>query len=79
VFLGDVFRQNGYTNQQIRRALNPLPRVAQLNEKPDSVVFLPNVGPIFNYISRALSQHTKAMDLSPRRISSFLQSIKDNL
>jgi hypothetical protein len=37
------------------------------------------VGLIFNYISSVLSQHTKAMDLSPRRISSFLQSIKDNL
>jgi hypothetical protein len=34
VFLGDIFRQ-------ICRALNPLPRVAQCDKKPDSVAFLP--------------------------------------
>jgi hypothetical protein len=41
VFLGDIFRQNGYTKRQIRRALNPPPRVGQSDEKSDSVAFLP--------------------------------------
>ncbi|PNF19778.1 hypothetical protein B7P43_G14745 [Cryptotermes secundus] len=57
VFLGDIFRQNGYTNRQSQRALNPPLRVAQPNEKPDSVTFLLYVKSIFNPISRVLSQH----------------------
>jgi hypothetical protein len=56
VFLGDVFRQDGYTNWQICRALNLPPRVAQPDKKPDSVIFLPYVGSIFNRISRAQHQ-----------------------
>jgi hypothetical protein len=80
VFLGDIFRQNGYTNQQIRRTLNTPPRVAQPDKRPDSVAFLPYVRPIFNRIGRVLSQHNiKSVGLPPRKISSFLQSVKNDL
>jgi hypothetical protein len=44
VFLRDIFRQNGYSNWQICRALNPPLRVAQPDDKPDSVAFLLTVG-----------------------------------
>jgi hypothetical protein len=79
VFLRDIFRQNGYTDQRIHRALNPPLRVAQPDEKPESVAFLPNVRPIVNRINRVLYWHIKTMGLPPRKIFSFLQSVKDNL
>jgi hypothetical protein len=57
VFLGDIVRQNGYTDKQIHRALNIPLRVAQPDKKSESVTFLPYVKPIFNRISTVLSQH----------------------
>jgi hypothetical protein len=54
VLLKDVFKENGYNNQQIHRALNRRPHLPQLDE-PHSVAFLPVVGNIFNRISRVLA------------------------
>jgi hypothetical protein len=48
VFLRDVFKQNGYNNQQIHRAQNLHPDVGQPEDKPNSVAFLPFVRVIFN-------------------------------
>jgi hypothetical protein len=80
VFLGDIFRQNGYTDRQIRRALSLPPRVLQPDEKSDSVALLLYVGSIFNRISRVLSRHnTMSGGLPLRNISSFLRSVKDDL
>jgi hypothetical protein len=80
VFLGDIFRQNGYTERQIRTALNPSPRVDQSDEKSDSVAFLPYVGTIFNRISRVLARHIiKSVGLPPRKLSGFLRPVKDDL
>jgi hypothetical protein len=80
VFLGDIFRQNGYIDRQIRRALNPPLRVGQSDEKPDSVAFLPYVGTIFNCITRVLAWHNiKSVGLPPRKLSGFLLPVKDDL
>jgi hypothetical protein len=80
VFLRDIFRQNRYTERQIRRALNPPPRVGQSDEKSDSVAFLPYVGSIFNHISRVPAGHNiKSVGLPPRKTSSFLRPAKDDL
>jgi hypothetical protein len=57
VFLRDVFKQNGYNNQQIHRVLNCRLNISQPENKPESVAFLPYVGPIFNRVSRVLSQN----------------------
>jgi hypothetical protein len=47
--------------------------------KPTSVAFLPFVGPTFNHISRVLSRHNiRTVDLMPRRVTNFLQPIKDD-
>jgi hypothetical protein len=54
MFLRDIFKQNGYNDRQINRALNCCPRLPQLDE-PNSVAFLPFVGTIFNHISRMLA------------------------
>jgi hypothetical protein len=79
-FLSDIFRQNGYTERQIRRALNPPQGVGQTDGKPDSVAFLPYVGSMFNRISRVLARHNiKSVGLPPRKITSFLRPVKDDL
>jgi hypothetical protein len=57
LFLRNIFRKNGYTDLQIRRALNLPSKVVQPDEKPYSVAFLPYVGSIFSRISRVLSRH----------------------
>jgi hypothetical protein len=63
----DTFRQNDY------RTLNPTTKIVPPNGKPNSRAFLPYVRPIFNHISRVLSQHNiKSAGLHPRKISSFL-------
>jgi hypothetical protein len=36
-FLQDVFKQNGYNDQQIHRVLNRRPNISQPEDKPDSV------------------------------------------
>jgi hypothetical protein len=51
VFLRDVFKQNGYNDRQIHRSLNRRPHLAQPDNEPNSVAFLPFVGIIFNRIS----------------------------
>jgi hypothetical protein len=80
VFLRDIFRQNGYNNWQIHRVLNHHPNISQPNDKPDSVAFLPYVGTIFILISRVLSWHNiKSVGLPPKKESSFLRPVKDNL
>jgi hypothetical protein len=48
VFLRDFFKQNGYNDQQIHRALIRCPHLDQLDDKPSSFAFLLFVGPIFN-------------------------------
>jgi hypothetical protein len=55
VFLKDVFKQNGYNDWQIHRALNRRPHLDQPDNKPNSVAFLLFVGTIFNHIIRVLT------------------------
>jgi hypothetical protein len=43
------------------------------------VAFLPFISTTFNYISRMLSKHIKTVCILPRKLSSFLQPIKDDL
>jgi hypothetical protein len=44
VFLKDVFREKGYSDRQLHRALNRRRRVAQPEKKRDSSAFFPLVG-----------------------------------
>jgi hypothetical protein len=55
VFLRDVFKQNGYNDQQFHRALSRHPHLPQQDNEPNSIAFLPFVGTIFNRISRVLA------------------------
>jgi hypothetical protein len=79
-FLKDVFKQNDYNDRQIHRALNRLPYLPQPDNKPQSVVFLPFVGAVFNRISRVLVRHNiKSVDLPHMKLSSLLRSVNDHL
>jgi hypothetical protein len=56
VFLRDVFKQNGYNDRHIHRALNRPPHLDKPDNEPNSVAFLLFVGTIFNRISGVLAQ-----------------------
>jgi hypothetical protein len=40
-FLTTVFKDNGYSPQQIRRAMEPATRTAKTNDKPTSTAYIP--------------------------------------
>jgi hypothetical protein len=80
VFLRDIFRQNGYSDRQNRRALNCRPHLDQLDNKPNSVACLPFVDPIFNRTSRVLIWHNiKSVGLPHKKLCSRLHPVKDHL
>jgi hypothetical protein len=79
-FLRTTFGQNGYSDRQIRRALNPPAKVASTPKKPASVSFVLYVGTTFNRITRLLSRHNiKSVGLPPKKIHGFLRQEKDDL
>jgi hypothetical protein len=80
VFLKDVFKENGYNDRQIHRALNRCLHLPQPDNEPHSVAFLPFVGTVFNHISRMLARHNiKSVGLPHLKLSSLLRSVKDHL
>jgi hypothetical protein len=80
VFPRDVFKQNGYNDRQIRRALNHRPHLPLPDNKLHSVAFLPFVGTVFNRISRVLARHNiKSVSLPHMKLSSLLCPVKNHL
>jgi hypothetical protein len=80
LFLKDVFKENGYNDRQIHRALNRRPHLPQSDYEPHSVVFLPFVGTVFNRISRVLARHNiRSVGLPHMKLSSLLRPVKDHL
>jgi hypothetical protein len=60
--------------------LNPPCREVTSTEQLTSVAFLPFVEPVFNHISRVLMRHNiKTVGLLPKKVTSFLWPIKDDL
>jgi hypothetical protein len=71
---------NGYSRQQIQRSLNPTVRTSKPKDKPTSVALLPYVQTTYGRLSRMLARHNiKSVGLPPRKISSFLRPVKDDL
>jgi hypothetical protein len=80
VSLRDVFKQNGYNDRQIHRALNRCPHLPQPDNEPNSVAFLPFFGIIFNRISRVLARHNiRSVSLSHMKLSSLFRPVKHHL
>jgi hypothetical protein len=80
VLLRDVFKQNGYNDRQIHRALNRRPNLRQPDIEPHSVAFLSFVGTIFNSINRVLARYNiKSVGLPHMKLSSLLRPVKNYL
>jgi hypothetical protein len=80
VFLKEVFKQNGYNDRHIHRAYDCRPHLAQPDNQPKPVVFLPIVETIFNNISRVLARHDiKSVGLCHMKLSSVIRPVKDHL
>jgi hypothetical protein len=79
-FLRATFRNKGYGEKPILRALNPPTRDPPPREDHTSVAFLPFVDITCNRISRVLSKHNiKTVSLPPWKLSNFLRPFKDHL
>jgi hypothetical protein len=75
-----TFKENGYSRQQIQCALNPKVRIPKPKYKPTSIALLPYVQTTYGRLSRMLAKHNiKSVGLLPRKISSFLHPVKDDL
>jgi hypothetical protein len=80
VFLKNVFRENGYSDRRIHRALNRRPLLPQPDNKAHSVAFLPFVGTVFNRISRVLARHNiKSVGLPHMKLSNLQCPVKDHV
>ena len=80
VFLTTVFKDNGYSSQQIRRAMKPTPQTTKTKDKPVVTVILPYTQTTSEWLSRMLAKHNiKSIALPPGKIHSYLPPIKDAL
>jgi hypothetical protein len=68
VFLKDVFKQNGYNDRQIHRAVNSRPHLPQPDNEPNSVAFLPFVGTIQPHKQSAGPTQHQICGLAPQEI-----------
>jgi hypothetical protein len=75
-----IFRENRYSIKDIQWALNLAVKTSKLKGKPTSVALLPHVQMTYGQLSRMLAKHNiKCVGLLPRKISSLLCPVKDNL
>jgi hypothetical protein len=54
-FLIPVFKDNGYSHQQIRRAMEPAARTAKTNDKPTSTAYIPYTKITYGRLSKILA------------------------
>ena len=79
-FLNTVFKNNGYSHQQIRRAMQPAKRTAKNKNQPTTTAYIPYTATTYGWLSRMLPKHNiKSVALPPRKISSYLPPVKDAL
>ena len=79
-FLTTVFKDNGYSTQLTRRAMEPATRPSKTNDKPTSTAYIPYTQTKYGPLSRILAKHNiKSAALPPRRIFSYFPPVKDAL
>jgi hypothetical protein len=79
-FLRITFRENGYNSKLTHRALKFSTKIPKLHDKPVSIAMLPYFYTTYNCLSWLLSRHNiKSAALPPKRISSFLRPVKDDV
>ena len=79
-FLTTVFKDNGYSHQQIRRAMKPATRIAKTDDKPTSTAYTLYTQTTLGRLNRMLAKHNiKSFALPLRKILSYLHPVKDVL
>jgi len=80
-FLTSVFKMNGYSPQQIDRAMEqtrPTSPATNKEDKPVSTAYLPYTQTTYGRLSRMLAKHNiKSVTLPHRKISSYLPPFKE--
>ena len=79
-FLTIALKNNGYSTQQIRRAMEQATRTAKTNDKPTSTAYIPYTQTTYGRLRRMLPKHDiKISALPSRGIFSYLPPVKDAL
>jgi hypothetical protein len=79
-FLTTVFKINGYSQQQIRRAMEPTTPTAKNEDKPTATAYLTYTQNTYGRLVRILAKHNiKSVALPPRTIASYLPPVKETL
>jgi hypothetical protein len=77
-FLTTVFRNNGYSTQQIHRAKKPPIKTTKIKDKSTSMAYIRYMQTTYERLSRMLAKHNiKSIPLTPKKISNYLPPIKD--
>jgi hypothetical protein len=77
-FLTTVFKMNGYSQQQLRRAMEPTNPTAKNKDKATSTAYLPYTQTTYGRFSRMLVKHNiTSVALSPKKIASYLPPVKE--
>jgi hypothetical protein len=78
-FLATVFKNNGYSLQQIWRSMEPATRTAKINDKSTSTAYIPYTQTKYGRLSRMLAKHNNRVALPHRKIFSYFPPVKDTL
>jgi hypothetical protein len=77
-FLTTVFKNNGYSTQQIRRAMKPPTKTDKTKDKPTSTPYIPYTQATYGRLSRMLTKlNVNSIPLPPKKISTYLPPVKD--
>jgi len=77
-FHTNVFKQNGYSHQQIQRAIKPATRTNKTEDKPTSTAYLPYTQTTYGRLSRMLTKYNiKSNGVPPKKVSSYMPPTKD--
>ena len=77
-FLTTVFKNNGYSTQQIRRAMKPPTKTAKTKDKPISTAYIPYTQATYGRLSRMLAKrYIKSIALPSKKISKYLPLVTD--
>jgi hypothetical protein len=77
-FLAIVLKNNGYSTQQIRRAMKPPTTTDKTKDKPTSTAYISYTQATYGRLSRMLTKlNVKNIPLPPKKISNYLPPVKD--
>jgi hypothetical protein len=75
-----IFKQNGYNDHQIQRAIKPARQTSKPDEKPTTTAYLPYINNTYGRLSRMLAKYNiKSVALPHRKIASDLSPVKDTI